>query len=130
MPVTYRIISHLHLVVTTWTGDVTLEESQQHNASLRDDPAFAPDMRQLSDARQARSRVTGDGIRGLARSSPFGRAAKRAILVADDETFGVSRMYEAQATDAGMVAIFRDRDAALAFLDLDHDRLPENGDGS
>ena len=124
MPVTHRIIEDLRLVVTTWVGDVTLEESRQHNEGLRRDPAFSADMRQLSDARLARSQVTADGIRGLARSSPFGPDARRAILVSDDETFGVSRMYEAQATEAGTMAIFRSRDEALTWLGLSPEDVP------
>lgn len=125
MPVAYRILDDLNLVVTTWSGDVTLDESQRHNRDLRSDPTFRADMRQLSDARLARSQVPAEGIRGLARTSPFGPEARRSILVSDDETFGVSRMYEAQATEAGAVAVFRDRAEALSWLGLGPGDVPE-----
>ena len=42
----------------------------------------------------------------------------------DDETFGVSRMYEAQATEAGTMAIFRSRDEALTWLGLSPEDVP------
>lgn len=130
MPVRYRIFEDLRLVVTTWYGDVTLEQARQFTADLRTDPSFAPDMLQLSDARRARSLVTAEGVRGLARNSAFGPEARRAIVALDDEIFGVSRMYEAQATDAGTLAIFRDRGEALAWLGLTPDQVPEEAEPS
>lgn len=130
MPVTYRIVEDLHLVATTWTGDVTLEESRRLLEQLASDPAFESDMLHFSDLTRARSRVTAEGIRGLARSSPFGPGSRRAVLVADDEMYGISRMYDAQATDSGTFGIFRDRDEALRWLGLTSNQLPEGIDAA
>jgi hypothetical protein len=119
MPVTYRIVPELRLVLSTWEGAVTLEDGRRHNESLRADPEFDPSMRQLSDARRARSAVSADGVRGLARHSAFGPSSRRAILVADDDAYAVSRMYAAQANKAGRVRIFRDLRDALAWLEVE-----------
>lgn len=123
MPVTYRVLPAANLVHTVWSGVVTLEDAVQHNDGLRSDPDFSPSMRQLSDARGVESRVSGEGVRGLARRSAFGAESRRAIVVSDDTIFGVSRMYEAQAATAGEVRIFRDIDEALAWLGVDPSEL-------
>ena len=123
MPVTFRVLPELDLVHTVWTGVVTLEDGTRHNEGLRAHPDFHPGMRQLSDARAAQSEVSGPGVRGLARHSAFGPESRRAIVAADDAIFGVSRMYEAQATQAGEVRIFRDYDEALAWLGVDPSEL-------
>jgi hypothetical protein len=119
MPVKYRVLPAANLVHTVWSGVVTLEDAVRHNDGLRSDPDFSPSMRQLSDARGVESRVSGEGVRGLARHSAFGAESRRAIVVSDDTIFGVSRMYEAQAASAGEVQIFRDIDEALAWLGVD-----------
>lgn len=124
MPVTYRIIEDLDLVVSTWTGDITYEDARMHNEALRDDPAFRPGMRQLSDARLARSRVTAEGVRGLARNSPWGPDARRAFVTRDDDTFGVTRMYVSQITAAGEMQLFRELNEALEWLGLSAEDVP------
>ena len=119
MPVRQRVYKELMLVHTVWEGTVTLEDGLAHNDALRGDPDFSPTMRQLSDARTAKSAVSSEGVRTLAKSSAFGPGSRRAILVSDDDIFGVSRMYEAQANEAGEVGIFRCEAEALEWLGLD-----------
>lgn len=119
MPVRQRVYADHGFVHTVWEGKVTMEDGQAHNEALRNDPDFCPSMKQLSDARTAESAVSGDGVRTLAKTSAFGPQSRRAILVADDNTFGVSRMYEAQADQAGEVRIFRDEVEALDWLGID-----------
>ncbi len=128
MPVAYRIDTSLRVVYSTWEGVVTLKDALAHSEALRADPDFEPDMRQLSDARFATSALSAEGVRRLAKNSPFGRGSRRAILVAADMIYGVSRMYEAQTDDAGTVGVFRDADAALTWLGLAGDVDPDGGD--
>ena len=68
MPVTFRVLPELDLVHTVWTGVVTLEDGTRHNEGLRAHPDFHPGMRQLSDAREAQSEVSGPGVRGARRT--------------------------------------------------------------
>lgn len=119
MPVRQRVYKDLGLVHTVWEDRVTLEDCLAHNDALRRDPDFCPTMSQLSDARAAVSAVSSEGVRTLARSSAFGPESRRAILVADDHIFGVSRMYQSQATTAGELGIFRDEAEALAWLGVE-----------
>jgi len=123
MPVRYRIVKSLGLVHSVFEGLVTFEESFTNNLALRADEDFDPSMLQLSDARTATAASSADEIRALAKNSPFGPASRRAVLVADDDTFGVTRMYTAQASDAGEVRIFRDEAEALEWLGVTADAL-------
>lgn len=125
MPVRQRVYPELDFVHTVWEGTVTMDDGRAHNEALRNDPDFSPSMRQLSDARTARSAVSSEGIRTLAKTSAFGPESRRAILVADSNTFGVSRMYEAQADQAGHLRIFRDEAEALAWLGIDPEVISE-----
>jgi len=79
----------------------------------------------------AGSEVTASGVRGLARTSPFGPEARRALLASSDEIFGISRAYQAQAPEAGRVRVFRDIGPALKWLGIDPAEIDrrEDGDG-
>jgi hypothetical protein len=123
MPVTHRVLPKLDLVHSVWSGVVTMEEARGHNEALLADPDFHPAMKQLSDARSVESEVSGLGVRGLARHSAFGPLSRRAIVAPDDVIFGISRMYQAQATDAGEIRVFRRLDEALEWLEVDAEEL-------
>jgi hypothetical protein len=123
VPVTYRIVTAVGLVHSRFDGVVTFEEAFETNRRLCADTDFDPSMKQLSDARTATSAMTGQSIRTLAKYSPFGPGSRRAVLVADADTFGVTRMYEAQADEAGEVQIFEDEEAALEWLGVDPEAL-------
>jgi hypothetical protein len=121
MPVRCRVLKEQHLVHTIWEGRVTFEDCIQHNRTLRADPDFDPSMKQLSDACTARSAVTADQVRALAKMSAFGPESRRAVVATDDDTHAVTRMYEAQASDAGEVGIFRTESEALEWLGLSNE---------
>jgi hypothetical protein len=123
VPVTYRIVTSVGLVHSLFEGVVTFEEAFESARRLSVDVDFDPSMKQLSDARTANSVMTGQGIRALAKHSPFGPQSRRAVLVANADTFGIARMYEAQADEAGEVQIFEDEEAALAWLGVDPEAL-------
>ena len=126
MPVTYRIDSESRVVFTRWTGEVTLAEAQGHNDGLRRDPAFVPSMNQLSDARDVTNTVTPEGIRALAKTSPFGQGSRRAIVAHTDLVFGVSRQYALQAgLGAPEIMLFKDIRFAQEWLGLDPDPDPD-----
>ena len=58
-------------------------------------------------------------VRETAREEFFVESTRRAFLVSDDMNYGMCRMYATHAEAIGqVVAIFRDRDAAEAWLDL------------
>ena len=100
MPVSFHIDKDQHLVVSVWSGVVTMEEAREHNAALRADPDFDPSMRQLSDARDAESTVSVDDLRLLARETPFGKLSRRAVVGSSDLVFGVSAEHTKQGSGA------------------------------
>lgn len=118
MPVRIRILKDQQLVHTVWEGRVTFEDCLEHNRFLKADPDFDRSMRQLSDARAAMSAVTAEQVRALARMSAFGPESRRAVVATDNDTYAVTRMYEAQTVDAGEVGIFRTAAEALEWLGL------------
>ena len=132
MPVRCRVLKEQQLVHTIWESGVTFEDCLEHNRLLREDPDFDPSMRQLSDARTAKSAVTADQVRTLAKMSAFVAESRRAVLATDDDTWAVTRMYEAQAADAGEVGIFRTEGEALEWLGLSNEEaallLPADAD--
>jgi len=118
MPVRLRVLKEQHLVHTIWEGRVTFADCLDHNELLRGDPDFDPSMKQLSDARTAKSAVTADQVRALAKMSAFGVDSRRAVVATDNDTWAVTRMYEAQSVDAGTVGLFRTEAEALEWLGL------------
>lgn len=119
MPVRYRILKDLGLIHTTWEGVVTLGDAMEHNAQLTADPAFDPDMLQFSDASRAEISVSAPGVRSLAKQSPWGPRSRRAFLVSDRASYGISRMYTSQEQRSGAVRIFQDCKDALHWLGID-----------
>ena len=117
MPVSYTIEPRLHLVVASCQPPVTYQQLLGFMAALREDPDFEPSMRQLTDARWLLSSYSGDEIRGLARSSPYGEGSRRAIVVSSEAIYGAARMYGAQIR-AGKIGVFKSVDDAIAWLDL------------
>lgn len=118
MPVRFEIDPERRRILTTWSGVVTLKENQDFIRALADHPDFDPTFDQLSDARAVTAAVSSDRLADLARSQVFTAGSRRAILVESDLVFGVSRMYQAYATQGGPeVRVFRDPDEASEWLD-------------
>ncbi len=126
MPVTYQIDKRRHLVITEWTGAVTLKEVRAHHAALRADADFDPSMSQLSDAREAKAVVPSNDLRLLAKESPFGKGSRRAVVGRSDLVFGVSRMYQTLIDpDAATVGVFRNIREAYDWLGIDIEEVAE-----
>ena len=126
MPTTYRLDVANRVVYSRAWGVARDEEFEAHSRALRAEAAFAPDFRQFQDLVDvAEPLVTAAGLRRLAEVNPFGKGARRAVLVASDLVFGFARMHEMMRTDAGdELQVFRDRGAALAWLGLPGGWMP------
>jgi len=120
MPTTYRLDLVNRVVYSRAWGVTRDGEFEAHSRSLRADRRFAPDFRQLQDLVDVTEpRVTAAGLRRVAELNPFGKNARRAVLVASDIAFGFARMHEMMRGDAGDdLKVFRDRAEALAWLGL------------
>ena len=119
MPASFTIDLARRMVHSRGWGilvDADLRETQR---GIRETSGFEPDFRQLYDFTDVTEvRVTGHGVRELARASPFGRDARRAIVVGSDIAFGMVRMFQIVSDrERPEFQIFRDRETALHWLD-------------
>jgi hypothetical protein len=121
MPASYSIDPERKLITTRVWDTVTNDEVDRHNKALRSDPLFDPTYRQLADMSDVTlNMVTADSVQQTARDQYFTPGTRRALLVANDATFGLCRMYATYAESVGqLVTVFRERKAAEAWLELD-----------
>ena len=108
------------MVTSRISGTVTNDEVLQHNRQLRADPRFDPTFRQLADMSGVTlNAVTTDNVQETARDQYFAPGTRRALVVSDDTTFGLCRMFATYAESLGQViTVFRDRKEAEAWLGL------------
>jgi len=121
MPASYSIDPERRLITTRVWDTVTNDEVDRHNEALRSDPLFNPTYRQLADMSDVTlNMVTADNVQETAHDQYFAPGTRRALLVSNDATFGLCRMYATYAESVGqLVNVFRERKAAEAWLGLD-----------
>ncbi len=132
MPITHTILPDLKLAISTHTGLVPDEEFASAYTALAAMPTFELDFNQVIDLRytqsQARSQAALRALADLAARRYLGTNLHRktAIIAPSSLSFGLSRMYEAFApVTSGTLVIFHAADAALAWLGVPADTLPE-----
>ena len=120
LPVSYSIDPNQKLVTTRIWGAITNDEVSQFNRQLRTDPLFDPTYNQLADMSDVTvNMITRDNVQETARDQYFAPGTRRALVVSDDTTFGLCRMYATYAETLGqVVTVFRDRAEAEAWLGL------------
>ena len=119
MPIRYEIDKERRLVITTGTGAVHLADALAHQESLRDNPDFDPTFSQLMDYTQLTEYNLGlDDMVKIAQRRVFAPGSRRAIVVRDDLSYGLGRMFEMLRENAGEfgIRVFRDREEALNWL--------------
>jgi hypothetical protein len=95
MPVRYWIDKERRLVISTAYGAVTGKDLLDHQESLLVDPNFACTYSHLADStRMTKLAFTASDVLACAARNIFDPASRRAIVVADDEAFGLARMFE------------------------------------
>lgn len=117
MPSTLALDPGRRLVTLVLTGALTIDDLDEVRARMVSHPAFDPAFGFLVDVSAADLR--GLDVHALRERAPHPPVHGPLALVADSEVaFGVSRMYElaGEGTRAGPVAVFRDREAALAWI--------------
>jgi hypothetical protein len=120
MPGSYLIDVPRRIVFSRGWGKVTEEEVLAHARALRDDPRFEPGFRQLIDFRDIdRFELTSAGVQHIAQRNPFRTDARRAFVVAQEEVFGMIRMYWSYAeADPKQFRVFRAIGPALEWIGL------------
>ena len=112
-----------NLVTVVVDGIVSVEEAFAGVMEVYRDPRFVSPTRVLCDL--GRGSVSWDRDQ-VARMTEFVRThraegrGRTAVLVSDEVTYGLGRMYQLQAQGSGSeVQVFRDRSEALAWLRQD-----------
>ena len=119
MPTFYKIDKERKLVMTTYSGVLTIAEALGHQEKLPKDPNFDPSFSQLFDVTHVTDvQLTAEDVRTLARTSVFSPDSRRAILVDSDLKFGLARMFEALRDTMGEkgIRVVRDLDDALDWI--------------
>ena len=116
----YRIDSLRRLVITTASGNVSLEEIAAHQRRLENDPEFSPAFDQLLDCRSATNiNVTAEDAREIAERKLFSPSSKRALVASIPVVFGIGRMLQAYnelSPNGSVPAVFYDMKLALQWL--------------
>ena len=120
MPESYEIDPARELVISRAWESFTDRELRSHYYRLEADRRFDPGYRQLIDVRDVRQfSLTSAVMLGTALAHVFRSGVPRAIVVANDEQFGLARMFAAYSeADGQCVQIFREPEAAKEWLGL------------
>ena len=120
MPESYEIDQVRGLVISRAWESITDRELRSHYYRLEADRRFDPGYRQLIDVRDVRQfSLTSAVMLGTALAHVFRSGVPRAIVVANDEQFGLARMFAAYSeADGQCVQIFREPEAAKEWLGL------------
>lgn len=119
MPLGYKIDREHKLVMSTAYGAVTREDVLFHQQRLAADPDFSPAFSQLADfTRMAKFDIGASDIASFAAKTIFAPEARRAIIVPDDEAFGLARMFEILRDSKGEsgVRVFRTVEEGLDWI--------------
>jgi hypothetical protein len=95
MPISYKIDKEFRLVTSTAWGVITRQEIIDHQRKLAADTGFSPTYATIADfTRITKLEITAADIQVFAAKNVFAPNARRAIVVADSEAFGLARMFE------------------------------------
>lgn len=123
------ILPDLSLVLGRAWGTTTSADLLRAAHRTREDATFRPHMRQLVDFRDITDLlIDAATVQQLAVLQPFAPDARRALLVASDFVYGMSRMYQMlRESPQDQLDVFRDLDEALEWLELaaEKDRILE-----
>lgn len=118
MPADYAIDVEQRLVLTTFTGAVTLDDVMGLIARLRSDSRFEPTFSELVDLSGASAVHLGHAeFQRLGSLDPFSRDSKRAFLVpSQGAVFGVTRMFHILRNENPSIRIVHTIDEAKEWL--------------
>lgn len=119
--VNFRIDRPRRLIEVEIVGLHRYEESEAYVRRLLADPDYDSSFSQLIDCRKADlSELTPDALQAIAANTLSVPGRRLAIVYMRDMNEGVARLfatYLALAENKGQIAVFQDRDAALAWIE-------------
>jgi len=123
MPFTYHIDVHHQMLFVVDTGVVTQGERLEIMRTWLNDPAHRPGLNTFADFSAATSTPTLPELEEIVavmrqHAAAIGRK-KLAMLAPQPDTFGVARQFRSLVgSDLVQVEVFRERDAAMNWLEL------------
>jgi len=117
----HRVIDN-GVVYSTITGEISLAGIKADMARLAADSSYDPSMPGIVDMRAAHAAFTADDIVALTEmikhSPKVVSGARRALLVATEEMYGIYRMFESFSTGGTVVyRVFRDEQEARKWIE-------------
>jgi len=105
-------------VITTGIDDITFQDLLKFQQCIAADQSFRSDFNELVNFTQATTKeLSPEDLKALANISPFGHGSKRAFIMPNDLSFGLSRMYRVfQEPNGAVVSVFRTVLEANAWL--------------
>ena len=95
MPLAYKIDKERRLVTTSGWDTIARQDVIDHRQKLAADHDFSPTYATVADfTRVTKLEITAADIQLFAAKNVFAPNARRAIVVADREAFGLARMFE------------------------------------
>lgn len=133
MPIDYAISIDLNVAIARWTGAVVIEEYREMFAAYVQDPNYTPGRPKICDF-SGMTTLDADFARiwsvlTMANSHEVpGAPTTVCVTYAPDETnYGLARMYQSLAENAGgiQVAVYRHEAGVLGHLKLPGQRISE-----
>jgi hypothetical protein len=120
LPVSYLIDPNQRLVFSRLSGTVTEPEVHKHNRTLRADPDFNPNYRQLVDCTGVTEiLLSSTTINAVSHDQYFAPGTRRAFIAISDVAFGLARMFALSAEGSGQtIEVFRERRVAEEWLGI------------
>ena len=114
----HHVDHDLQRLVTTWVGRILFEDIVAHYQQR--DAICATGYDQLSDLRDARISISTPQVErlasGILRKAKTCKLGRVAILVSDDVSFGMSRMFSTMVAPEYKVNVFRSYTEAMEWL--------------
>ena len=123
MPTSYIIDKARGLVVNRFWGVLTDDEVRDHRLRLAADTAFNPSFHHLADMRELLVAAVSDAVVAeVARSSVFGRGARRAFVLDEGQYLrsGLARLFEQYAKQAPgqRIKVFHELEMAERWVEF------------
>ncbi len=106
------------IVLSVFSGVLTLRDVTDQVATLRDDPAFDPGFSELVDLSMVSEvRMDDADFKSLSEIDPFSTTAKRALVgISPHSTYAAARMYRVMRNDGVCVQVFKTKQEAFGWL--------------
>jgi len=130
MSIQFKIFRDLGVVYTRWTDVASDKKLHKAYRTLYEHPHWQPGFHELSDLREAPiSNITADGFRkfsALCEAFTKGKCEvfKSAVIVPDDITYGLTRLYEISAYESPeCIQMFKTMDDAMTWMNITEEDL-------